>query len=166
MNLNIKKLQNEVAEREQKKIQTFEKVLDNCYSKILQANSKTNDCNCLYTVPLVLFGVPIYNLNDCIKFIMDKLSKKGFKVYFTYPNLLLISWKPEDTNQQTYLQYDIQNDKQYDKNYNTKPLLDYQVKKDIQKLQKNFKPISDYREEKLFTNFNGIDSLDSLDNIF
>lgn len=153
MNLNIKNLQNEVAEREQKKIQTFEKVLDNCYSKILQANSKSNDCNCLYNVPLVMFGVPIYNLNDCIKFIMDKLTKKGFKVYFTYPNLLLISWKPEDTNQ-------------HDKQYNTRPLLDYQIKKDIQKPQKNFKPISDYREEKLFTNFNVIDSLDSLDNIF
>lgn len=159
MNLNIKNLQNEVAEREQRKIQTFEKVLDNCYTKILQANSKSNDCSCLYTVPLVMFGVPIYNLNDCVKFIMDKLTKKGFKVYFTYPNLLLISWKPEDTHPQ----HNLNNEN----TYSNKPLLDYQIKKDIKKQQqKQFKPISDYREEKLFNNFNTIDSLDSLDTIF
>ncbi len=157
MNLNIKNLQNEVAEREKRKIQTFEKVLDNCYSKILQANSKSNDCNCLYTVPLVMFGVPIYNLNDCVTFIMDKLTKKGFKVYFTFPNLLLISWKPEDTNIQH--QYT-------DKQYSYKPSLDYQIKEKQKQPQKNYKPITDYREEKLFTNFNTLDNLDNLNHVF
>jgi hypothetical protein len=83
--INIKNLQSEVAEREKRKIQTFEKVLDNCYSKILQTNNKTNDCICLYTVPSVMFGIPMYNLSDCIKYIMDKLTNKGFRLGMIAP---------------------------------------------------------------------------------
>lgn len=152
MNLNIKNLQNEVLEREKRKIQTFEKVLDNCYSKILQANSKSNDCSCLYSVPVVMFGVPIYNLNDCITFIMDKLTKKGFKVYFTYPNLLFISWKLQDTQNNSYIDYK--------PNYKTLP--DYNIKKEIVKQQKNYRPITDYQEDKLFIDSNMLDNLDMM----
>jgi len=156
MNLNIKNLQNEVLEREKRKIQSFEKVLDNCYSKILQANSKTNDCNCLYSVPIVMFGVPIYNLNDCITFIMEKLNKKGFKVYFTYPNLLFISWKLDDTRNT------ITTPNNSFIEYKSKPLLDYGIKKEIVKEQKNYRPITDYKEDKLFTNGDILSSLDMM----
>ena len=141
--INIKNLQNEVAEREKRKIQVFEKVLNNCYAKILQANSKTNDCNCLYTVPPVMFGIPIYNLNDCIKFIMDKLNHKGFKVYFTYPNLLLISWKVDDTI--TTPNYPTPSYKQITK----KP-----------KTTKTYRPITDYQEQQLLKQ--GLDMFSNL----
>jgi hypothetical protein len=100
VNINIKHLQKEVAEREQKKIKTFEKILDTCYNKILQTNQKTNDCTCIFTCPPVVFGLPLYNLNDCVVFIMEKLIDKGFQVYFTNPNILFISWKT--TTEQSY----------------------------------------------------------------
>ena len=95
LNINVKNLQTEVEERERRKFNTFDKVLDACYAKILSTNQKNTDCCCLYTCPPVIFGVPLYNVTDCVKYVMDKLIKKDFKIYFTHPNLLFISWKNE-----------------------------------------------------------------------
>lgn len=95
ININIKNLQSEVEERERRKFKTYDKILESCYSKILTTNQKTNDCCCIYTCPPIIFGLPLYNVTECVKYIMEKLSKKGFKVYFTNPNIVFISWKTE-----------------------------------------------------------------------
>ena len=95
LNINIKNLQNEVELREQRKYTTFDKVLESCYAKILSANQKSNDCCCLFTCPPVIFGVPLYNVTDCVKYVMEKLALKHFKLYFTHPNSIFISWKNE-----------------------------------------------------------------------
>ena len=37
--------------------------------------------------------MPIYNVNECIVYVIKLLIKNGFTVNYTHPNLLLISWK-------------------------------------------------------------------------
>jgi len=96
--VSINKLRSEVGDREQRKIKIFDKVLDLCYSKILNNNKTSDDYSCTYIVPNVVFGLPLYNVNDCTKYIMDKLVEKGFEVFFALPTTLHISWKPEDHN--------------------------------------------------------------------
>ena len=95
VSINISKLRNEVLNREDRKYKTFEKVLDICYKKIITTNTTSDECCCTYICPQVIFGLPLFNLDECIKFIMTKLVEKGFEVYLALPNNIFISWQLE-----------------------------------------------------------------------
>lgn len=105
MTLNINKLRNEVEEREKKKINTFEKVLDMCFKKILHSNQNYNDYNCIFSVPNFVFGLPLYDVGECCRFIIAKLIEKGFEVYLAVPTSLHISWKLKDKINDNYINY-------------------------------------------------------------
>ena len=98
VNINVSKLRNEVQAREDRKYKTFEIVLDLCYQKILTTNKTSDECQCTFICPQVIFGLPLFNLMDCIKFIMEKLVEKGFNVHLALPNHIYISWKSENNN--------------------------------------------------------------------
>jgi len=102
VNINVNKLRSEVQAREDRKYKTFEKVLEMCYQKILSTNKTTDDCCCTFICPQVVFGLPLYNLMDCIKFIMEKLVEKGFYIHLALPNHIFISWKKESNQYPEY----------------------------------------------------------------
>lgn len=91
--LNIKQLQKDVEDRQRKVIGNYDAILQQCYNKIMATNQKINDCYCFFSCPTFVFGVPLYNVNSCITYIMEKLILKGFEVKYTHPNLIYISWK-------------------------------------------------------------------------
>ena len=106
LSININKLRSEVEDRENNKIKVFEKILDMCYKKILSTNKQNNDYSCTFIVPNVVFGLPLYNIEDCIIFIMNKLVEKGFEIYFALPTSIHILWRPKDyitKNQTVYV---------------------------------------------------------------
>ena len=41
----------------------------------------------------MMIGVPKFDQSICISYIIDKLETNGFRVRYTHPNLLFISWK-------------------------------------------------------------------------
>lgn len=103
--LNPVRLRSEVEAREARKLKVFEHILDMCYNKISTTNQQTNDCCCIFTCPSVVFGLPLFNLADCIRHIMIKLVEKGFEVHLAIPNNIFISWKKEsnpDYSRQMY----------------------------------------------------------------
>lgn len=100
--LNLEKLRSEVIAREDKKYQTFDKLLNMCYNKIININKSSTDLSCSFIVPRMVFGLPLFDINECIKYIMTKLLEKGFEVHLAIPNKLLISWRPDSETQATY----------------------------------------------------------------
>ena len=172
LNLNINKLRNEVEERENKKYKIFETILEMCYQKILNINKKNNDYNCTFIVPNVVFGLPLYNVGDCVIFIMDKLVEKGFEIYFAAPTTIHISWKPKDilnnnNNNNKYLNTQSNNQIEYyntlnqqnqlmikyngsnnNNDYNTNNMKNNNNIQNNKKNQKNiqYKSINDYKE--------------------
>jgi hypothetical protein len=170
LSININKLRNEVENRETKKIKIFENILEMCYNKILNTNKQNDDYSCTFIVPTVVFGLPLYNIGDCVVFIMDKLVEKGFEIYFALPTTIHISWKPESYKNKQLDYYDqsqnqLQNQLQnqiikynnisYNKNINQKQL-NYQNKKDTNNIQ--YRSINEYKETS-----NSIYDLDDLD---
>jgi hypothetical protein len=91
--LNIKQLQRDVEDRQRKVLNNYDSILQQCYNKIMTTNQKITDCYCFFSCPTFVFGVPLYNMNSCIAYIMEKLIAKGFEVKYTNPNLIYISWK-------------------------------------------------------------------------
>jgi hypothetical protein len=91
--LNINQLHREIEDRMEKKKNVYSKILELCYQRIVNTNKKNNNCYCFFSCPTFMFGVPLYNITNCIIYIMEDLTEKGFQVQYTHPNLLYISWK-------------------------------------------------------------------------
>jgi hypothetical protein len=113
LSININKLRGEVEEREKRKNKLYEKVLDICYQRIINNNQKSDNYSCTYIVPNVVFGLPLYDVNECTKFIMNKLVEKGFDIKFAFPSTLHISWIPEEKRVDTYNSYSSYTGSQY-----------------------------------------------------
>ena len=48
---------------------------------------------CWFIVPEMMIGVPRYDAPTCIAYVIDKLQTNGFKIRYTHPNMLFISWQ-------------------------------------------------------------------------
>ena len=178
LSININKLRSEVELREQRKIKIYENILDLCYQRILNSNKQNDDYSCTYIVPIVVFGLPLYDVNECVSFIMNKLVEKQFKIVYAFPTTIHISWKPDDKINNKY-----ENNKhkqlsitsQSQKNIEDKGDREYRQykedrgdKRDNIKKIKNYKSIDDYTQTKsLIYDTDDINLFQSkLDNLF
>lgn len=68
-------------------------ILDRCYARIKRMN-KMRQTSCMFVVPRMLFGRPLFDADVCSAFIMRNLTGNGF--YVTCPphnaTMLYISW--------------------------------------------------------------------------
>ena len=106
--INIKEIQKIHNEKIINKLKYYEKILQKCFFKIRQSVFN-EESYCIFTVQSYLKGFPIYNVKQCIFYIMNKLKKNGIDSKFIYPNIIFIQWKFKNTYEQIK---DLQN-KQY-----------------------------------------------------
>jgi hypothetical protein len=97
MSLTVYELYNQIDKKKNSRSKSFEKVLDICFNKIRVATEKEHLRLC-FDVPEYVFGLPVYNLSHCTKFIMENLSKNGFLVKYFFPKTLYISWDLDELN--------------------------------------------------------------------
>lgn len=98
MSLSINKLHQEINDREERKRRVYEEILKRCYKRIVAENTKHNFCCCTYACPVYVYGLPLYNITNCIIYIMEDLKSKGFKVEYMGKNMVYIDWKVNPTN--------------------------------------------------------------------
>ena len=89
-------LKKENKKKNKDKIKIFKKVYERIDRTIILANSKDYE-NCKYEVPEFLLGVPLYDLNECIKYIDEILEKNGFKREWDN-NIVFIDWSDNEKN--------------------------------------------------------------------
>jgi len=76
------------------KIKIYDKILNRIHKKIKTvARNRHSNCFCMYIIPEFILGIPRYNIGLCTTHIIDKLETNGFKIKYTHPNLLFISWQ-------------------------------------------------------------------------
>jgi hypothetical protein len=87
---------NEQRERDKLKNKTYKKIYKRIETKIIQS-STMNLYECWYQIPEFLFNVPLYNLDGCKLYLINKIKEDGFKVHFTGDNnnIIVISWKKQ-----------------------------------------------------------------------
>lgn len=91
--ININELHKINDDRNKYRITVYDKVLNKCHERIKFVSKTPKGSNfCFYVVPNILYGIPIYDVNACIVYIVGALIKNGFYVAYTHPNLLYISW--------------------------------------------------------------------------
>lgn len=94
--LRISDLYQEINNKKIKKLETFDSILKKCHTRILY-NSKLERTYCFFSIPEFIFGVPLYDINDLTKYIINSLVSNGFKVKYFDPNVIFITW-----NDKTY----------------------------------------------------------------
>ncbi len=90
--INIYELQQKIRSKEKKQQRIFKKILLLCVKRI-KTVAQNEQTECIFSIPNVVFGLPLFNKQICLDFLIKKLTKKGFQIYPMPPNHLLISWK-------------------------------------------------------------------------
>jgi len=92
--INLDDLYEKKKAHDQSKLFTFNKILNRIHAKIkLTARQQLNQQFCWFVVPEIILGVAHYDHMGCVEYVVEHLTKNGFRVQYTHPNLLLISWK-------------------------------------------------------------------------
>ena len=91
--INIDELYNKKQEKDLKKLELFNKILNRAHVKIKTISKfYVNQHFCWFLVPEVIIGVLQYDQAACIAYIIDKLQTSKFEVKYYHPNLLFICW--------------------------------------------------------------------------
>ena len=76
------------------KLKTYKMVLTRIHTRIkVTSRQNNNEQFCWFVIPEVILGAPKYDAPSCIVYVVNELKENGFKVKYTHPNLLFISWK-------------------------------------------------------------------------
>ena len=74
-----------------RKEETLVDVLHRCNAWI-EKHVRRKHTSCVYAVPEMLWGVPAYGLDACVRFLHKRLTEQGFCVAYLFPRFLIISW--------------------------------------------------------------------------
>lgn len=75
----------------------FEEILQTCFKRIERAALVSRLPFCVFEVPDFLMGYPVYDINECIRYLMNRIHASGFKIDYFFPNVLVITWHtPKD----------------------------------------------------------------------
>jgi hypothetical protein len=92
--LNLDELYEQKKQEDLAKLYTFNRILTRIHEKIkVAARQKNSQQFCWFLVPEMLMGVPNYDKDACITYLISKLEENDFITRYTHPNLLFISWK-------------------------------------------------------------------------
>lgn len=79
-------------DKNKSKNKIFKKIYKRVEDKIIKAgNCDLNECS--YEIPEFILNLPLYNLQDCKQYLINKLSNDGFNVTSNTFNSISISWK-------------------------------------------------------------------------
>ena len=91
--INIDDLYETIKKTDYNTLRSYNKILERIHKRIkITAKQKNNDQCCWFVVPEIILGIPKYDVGSCIAYLIDKLKDNEFKIKYTHPNLLFISW--------------------------------------------------------------------------
>jgi len=91
MSLSTSDLSFEDKKKKKEKEQLYREFLGECYTKIKERN-KLKVYSFIHTVPLITLGKPLYNMEELMNYIIEKLTQGGFKVKPLRINSIFIDW--------------------------------------------------------------------------
>ena len=88
--LDIDSLFNVENRKERSKEVVFNKIINKCYIFINRV-SKSNISYCYYTVPEFMFGSPLYDITECVDYIIENIDSR-LDIIKIQDNIIYISW--------------------------------------------------------------------------
>lgn len=85
---DINKIQ---KEKQEKRLNIYKTITSNCFKKIKLA-VENDELYILYRIPEYIPGIPIFNMTECVMFILNELKDKGYSSRYVHPYMIFISW--------------------------------------------------------------------------
>jgi hypothetical protein len=88
---NINDIHKKQKEREINRVKIYERIASRCFKKIKEV-SANEDVYCFFRLPEYIPGYPIYNMTECVMFLLNLLKEKGFSARYCDGFMLYITW--------------------------------------------------------------------------
>tara|TARA_B000000532_G_C18873055_1_gene409348 strand:+ start:714 stop:1142 length:429 start_codon:yes stop_codon:yes gene_type:complete len=89
--IDMKELYSTINAKTLRRMELYDSILKKCHSRILY-NSGLQRTYCFYQIPEFVIGVPLYDVIELRKYIMNSLKTNGFELLYIEPNWLFIQW--------------------------------------------------------------------------
>ena len=96
-NFTVNEIHKNQKEREKKRVQIYDKILIRCLKKIKESSIK-EDSYSFFEMPEYIPGMPLYNMTECLMYILNALKDKVFNSRYVDPYLIFISWNIPNAN--------------------------------------------------------------------
>ena len=106
-----------------KRLETYDRILKQCHTRI-KYYSKFERTTCFFAIPEFIIGVPLFNVVELRTYMMNSLTKNGFKLMYLHPNWLMIDWSKKKKSLQK---------------------LQKNTQSTIKQIKSNYKPIEEYK---------------------
>jgi hypothetical protein len=96
--ISLNELYQMKKKKEHAKTVCFDKIIELCHRRIRNIAAH-GGLNTFYEIPGLLMGFPLYNIYDCMNYVVDKLRKNGFLIQILPPPhvcVIYISWDPNE----------------------------------------------------------------------
>lgn len=96
--ISLSELYDMKNKKDKTKTQTFNIILSKCHDKIKSIASQ-GGLTMFYELPYWMMGYPLYDINECVEYIVEALRQNGLLVQILpHPNnnTIYISWRPTD----------------------------------------------------------------------
>lgn len=124
--LDINSLFETTNQKTLKRLETYDKILKQCHTRI-KYYSKYEKTTCFFAIPEFIIGVPLFDITELRTYMMNSLERNGFKLMYLHPNWLMIDWTEK---KKSLLKVKKNTDV---------------VQSSIKKIQKDYKPIEEYK---------------------
>jgi hypothetical protein len=88
---NVNEIHKKQKEKEKNRLKIYENISTKCFKKIKET-SLNEETFCFYRLPEYIPGLPLYNMTECVVFILNILHEKGFNARYCDPFMIFISW--------------------------------------------------------------------------
>ena len=91
--INMDELYSYKKQLDMNTVKSYNVILQKIHTRIKNTSRQKydNEC-CWFVVPEIQLGVPRYDVKACTVYLIQELHENGFKVQYTHPNLLFITW--------------------------------------------------------------------------
>ena len=88
---SISEIHKKQKDREKNRIKIYENISSRCFKKIKET-SLNEETFCFFRIPEYIPGLPIYNITECVMFLLNLLHEKGFSARYCDSLMIFISW--------------------------------------------------------------------------
>jgi hypothetical protein len=88
---SIQEIHKKQKDKERNRLKIYENIAGRCFTKIKET-SANEETFCFFVLPEYIPGLPIYNMTECVMFVLNILQEKGFKSRYCDPYMIFISW--------------------------------------------------------------------------
>lgn len=114
MNISKSDIQKYYDDKQLKKKKVYNKILKRV-CRLMKETAEKGKNMCMFVVPEIILGMPVYNTQECMLYIQGVLKDKGFESTLAEPNIIMIFWNLENKLIKTDNKLKTINDKIYER---------------------------------------------------